>query len=327
MNSTIAEILTLSKKVNRKLFKTENDLADVEVNDSYVAIRYQDASDLIKVGLMADKPFMAARFGSVEMKSIANYYSIKNNAGKYIDYIKGKIPPFWWDKSVAQQMYNNAGFFPPLPSELEKFAALMIEDAKCVDILGSWLENEKLLNVQLKGAIRVQIGDLAPYNHQDPWSEALAGKKVLVIHPFEHSIKTQFNRRALIYKDQRMLPEFELKTIKAVQSIGGNSTEYQTWFDALDSMKERMSSTNFDIAIIGCGAYGFPLAAHAKRLGKKAVHLGSATQLLFGIMGKRWEQDPNNKYVSEKYANEYWVRPSGSEIPDGANKIEDGCYW
>ena len=46
----------------------------------------------------------------------------------------------------------------------------------------------------------------------------------------------------------------------------------------------------FDVAIIGCGAYGMPLAAMLKQAGKQAIHLGGATQLLFGIKGKRWEE-------------------------------------
>ena len=31
------------------------------------------------------------------------------------------------------------------------------------------------------------------------------------------------------------------------------------------------------------------LAAHVKRLGKRAVHLRGATQILFSIKGKHWE--------------------------------------
>lgn len=48
-------------------------------------------------------------------------------------------------------------------------------------------------------------------------------------------------------------------------------------------MKDEIDKQDYDIALIGCGAYGFPLAAHIKRSGKKAIHLGGALQLLFGI--------------------------------------------
>lgn len=47
-----------------------------------------------------------------------------------------------------------------------------------------------------------------------------------------------------------------------------------------------MDKVEYDVCLIGCGAYGFPLAAHAKRTGHKAIHLGGSLQLLFGIAGK-----------------------------------------
>ena len=84
-----------------------------------------------------------------------------------------------------------------------------------------------------------------------------------------------------------------------------------------------MSKIDFDIALIGCGAYGMPLAAYAKDMGKQAIHLAGWTQVLFGIKGKRWIDNPS---VS-KYMNEFWVQPLPSEVPNNFKKIEEGCYW
>ncbi len=95
-------------------------------------------------------------------------------------------------------------------------------------------------------------------------------------------------------------------------------------------MKAQMDDTDYDVCLIGCGAYAFPLAAHAKRQGKQAVHLGGSLQLLFGIKGKRWTEqygtDPaKNPYL--KLFNEHWVFPSADEKPKNASAIEDACYW
>ena len=87
------------------------------------------------------------------------------------------------------------------------------------------------------------------------------------------------------------------------------------------------------MALIGCGAYGFHLAAHVKRRGKKAVHLGGALQLLFGIKGKRWEDalygavtlGEKGRYPA--LFNEYWVYPDEHYKPANANQVEGGCYW
>ena len=75
-----------------------------------------------------------------------------------------------------------------------------------------------------------------------------------------------------------------------MQSVAGNSTEYVTWFDALESMRAQIADKDFDVALIGAGAYGLPLAAFVKDLGRKTLHLGGVTQILFGIIGSRWER-------------------------------------
>lgn len=106
------------------------------------------------------------------------------------------------------------------------------------------------------------------------------------------------------YPGMDVLPKFDLQTIKAVQTISGNrDSRFQTWFEALSWMEEECRKREFYIAIIGCGAYGFPLAASVKRMGKIAVHLGGSTQILFGILGRRWE---NRKDFMSNVVNEYW---------------------
>ena len=76
-------------------------------------------------------------------------------------------------------------------------------------------------------------------------------------------------------------------------------------------------------ALVGCGAYGFPLAADIKRIGKCAIHLGGVSQLLFGIQGKRWDSYGG---VYENMVNEHWIRPFEYELSDIIKKTEDGCY-
>ena len=39
-------------------------------------------------------------------------------------------------------------------------------------------------------------------------------------------------------------------------------------------MEERVDKFQFDVALIGCGAYGLRMAAFVKGLGKKTIHLG-----------------------------------------------------
>jgi len=282
----------------------------------------QGASDHIRGKILSTAPFMAARLGAVELNCLLTHHSIRRDAStgnKCIRYIRGDIHPFWWDKKVRKSMANNAGFFPVSGSALSRFSDRMLSDLRLVDVLGSWLRGESVFREHFPNALKIPLWDLEPYNHRDPWSEALKDRTVLVIHPFEDTIRKQYGKRELLHRDDRVLPAFELKTLKAVQSIAGSEVPFTSWFEALDFMSERVGNTRFDVALIGCGAYGFPLAAFVKRLGKQAVHLGGALQLLFGIKGRRFDH-------LDCY-NGHWVRPAPEETPANFRTVEGGCYW
>lgn len=277
--------------------------------------------------LTANEPCMIARFGSTELTCLVNYLYIKDKKRNYLSFISGKVQAWWWEPTILNQMQQWSGFFPPTIAKIERFCELMIKDIHEVDILGSWLPNEHYFNKELKAVPKVRLGLLDPYWANNPWTKALEDKKVLVIHPFSETIKKQYKNRTLLFEND-LLPEFELKTIKAVQSIAGSKTEFTDWFEALNSMKKEIDKTDYDICLIGAGAYGFPLAAHVKRMGKKAVHMGGSLQLLFGIRGKRWENlDYHENYNYTSLINKYWVKASIEETPNKSNKVEDGCYW
>ena len=53
-------------------------------------------------------------------------------------------------------------------------------------------------------------------------------------------------------------------------------------------MIKEIQMQEFDLCLIGCGAYGLPLAAAVKKMGKQAIHIGGSLQLLFKIKGKCW---------------------------------------
>jgi len=272
----------------------------------------EKGSTAIRDLLEKNKPLMVGRFGSVEIKGI----------------LYPKLP---WviqhlvRKKVFSSMQNNAGFFSISDQAIKDFSSLMIKDMRQLDVLGSWRIEEKLLQKYFYNAVRVELRCLEPYLSSNPWSEALEGRKVLIVHPFNNTIERQYHdKRDHIFTDKRVLPKFKsLVTIKAVQSIAGNKSDFDSWFAALDYMREAIDSKDFDIAILGCGAYGFPLAAHIKRMGKQAVHLGGATQILFGIKGLRWDSHP----IISTFYNDYWVRPALEDVPVGAKNIENGCYW
>lgn len=324
------KIITLKvlRKIYGKLFKPKSTTYDRGITDP------DKASEQIYNLLASGKPCMIARYGAFELASVVNCLGVKNAQHSCLKYISGKSPQWWWNKRLMKFMQSNAGFFPSTEENLMNFGEMMVEDSKQLDILGSWLPDEKTMITSFNlNLTKVTLLALEPYWSKNPWSRILEGKKVLVIHPFASLIEQQYKeKRELLFVDKQVLPKFDLKTIKAVQSLGGDC-EYSDWFEALDSMKKQMDATDYDIALLGCGAYGFPLAAHAKRMGKQSVHLGGALQLLFGIRGKRWDnpdygiQEFGKQNTYKTLFNDSWVYPSASYIPSNAKQVEGGCYW
>ena len=274
----------------------------------------KDANDYLRISIENKKPFMAGRFGDGELRSVVCYLNRQMGLSKsYPDYIRNAIT-------------LNAGLFPGTDNVIDKFAEIMLKSCYSVDVLAVWfnfMEDYIYSRFGPQKQTCVYLKSLEPFWFDNPWSGALKGKRVLVIHPFEETIKNQYKKREFIFENPDVLPEFELLTLKAVQSIGGRTDQFSTWFDALDWMYNEAISMDFDIALIGCGAYGFPLAAKIKKSGRTAIHMGGVTQMLFGIKGGRWDKRPD--YVS--LYNKYWCRPSETEKPDAASQVENACYW
>lgn len=270
--------------------------------------------------LRSGEPFAVSRFGETELRNIIGILDIIENG--------------WEGKRQAKvgrnlhSLTNNTGFFPKDERMVPKFTKTMIEACKEIDVLGVWYLSMEAYIIE-KYMTKTELTHLLclePYLAENPWSKALEGKKVLVIHPFDSSISGQYQNREKLFKNKDVLPEFELITMKAVQTLAGTKDErFNTWFDALEYMTKQALSIDFDVAIIGCGAYGMPLAANLKRAGKQAIHLGGATQLLFGIKGKRWDKNYPSKIAT--LFNESWIYPSNTERPAGSSKVENSCYW
>lgn len=317
MQSIIRKICILMRKVFSPFIK------DKVRRCLVYNMKGKDVQDLVRDMLTSNDPCMIARFGATELTAMEGYrcnISLKNIKR----YLNKEIDHIGYTNYIANNMWELSGFFPSNKQTLDKFSEMMINLLPMVNILGSWRTEEQWFDKDLRNVIKVPLADLEPYYFNNPWTTALEGKRVLVIHPFEDTIRKQHAQLDKLFANKQMTPNYELLTIKAVQSIAGNKPEsFNDWFEALEWMKAEIDKLDFDIAIIGCGAYGFPLAAYVKQIGKKAIHLGGAVQYLFGIRSNAAEQNPHLKSIM----NECWVYPSQEETPNGIEKVEDSRYW
>ena len=273
-----------------------------------------EAQTYIAERVLSGEPFAAGRYGGAELRALwpqDSFFPLRSSV----------------KEQLVEQMCILSGFFPHDFQYLARFADTMREVSGQMDVLCVWynLMEDYVIEAYGNPKMITPLRALEPWYVEHPWSAALAGKKVLVIHPFKDTILRQYEKREKLFENPEILPEFsDLQVLKAVQTLIGNRDErFGDWFEALDWMYTEAMKADFDVAIIGCGAYGFPLAAKLKEAGKQAIHMGGATQLLFGIKGGRWDTHP----VISKLYNEHWVRPAASETPNSIQRVEGGCYW
>lgn len=269
-----------------------------------------DGNKLIGQLLKKQTPSAIGKIGATENQVIREFLS------------QGKINS---SSKSCQFLYSYSGVFPKNNKIIETFCVQFIDAIKNLDLLAAWF-NYGEANIIKNYAIQAKAIDLKalePYYHEDPWSRYLENKKILVIHPFAESIEKQYKNRSKIWVNKDCLPVFELNTIKAPLSDSIVKSEFDSWIEALNYMKNEMEQKEFDVLIVGAGAYSIPLVAHAKKMGKVGIHLGGATQILFGIKGGRWD----NHEIGQKFYNDYWIRPSKQETPENLTQVRTSEYW
>jgi hypothetical protein len=275
----------------------------------------QEGNDFIRSVLHKGLPSAMGKIGSSELLALRHYLKTRKENNR--DVI--------WEKH-RKELYVNAGVFPPVGAVFDRWVETFLEAIRHVTVLGVWFHagEAKIVKKYCSSGRLVPIRSLEPYYSNEPWSEVLSGKRVLVLHPFVDTINKQCQRRLEIWPGQpEILPAFELMTIKTPLSAARVKSPFSDWFETVSYLKSRMESLTFDVAVVGAGAYSLPLVVHARKLGKIGIHLGGATQILFGIKGLRWDRHP----VISTFYNSAWRRPSNEETPQENFDPEVGGYW
>jgi hypothetical protein len=296
-------IIRLKKFISTLLNRQSDDFLPVEEQvDPFLT------QQAISRAICEKTPFLASRLGFTE-----SYCLTASATGKA-------------NQEIYDRIWRFSGVFPATEDQFAKFEELYTAALMEVDVLGTMKDRYTAFVVKHTGtqALTCRLSSLEPYLFPFPWSQHLEGLRVCVVHPFAESIHRQYSeRRSELFFDRRILPEFELRTVKAPQTLAGNTDGHSSWSDALRSMEDDVFSKDFDVAISGCGAYGLPLGGTIKKRGKVCIHLGGAAQVLFGISGAKWRKMPPFRVIM----NSSWRQALPSEKPPGAETVEGACYW
>ena len=270
----------------------------------------RETSEEILNLLKLKAPFSVGRIGESEGAALAFY--LKYRQGR-------SVAPY--PKKVLDRLTHMSGFFPAINEMVDAFCIQYTEYIKNLDVYAVWTRHDGVF-AKFSTKKTTKLKYLEPFYAPRPWTLGLEGMRVLVISPFTEEILSQYERKDKLFP-YAVLPDFELDVFSPPQTQNREASGYNSWQEALSESLGRRREKDFDVAIIGAGAYGPALANQVLCMQKSAIVLGGSTQLLFGIFGARWE----NQSPYKNLKNEYWVRPNENSRPQNYREMERGAYW
>ena len=311
----IAQVKTLYKKCCEYARLWNNNLITFAKKEAFN--RDHAEASVISEKLIQKTPFLAGKIGGAELLALEYIYHR----------LKFEWPNGWSWRRPASRLHNNAGFFPIQKKNFIRWNREMRQAIAGIDFLCAWQGDPFLKKYE-----NALIQSLAPNSRAIPMAilgrgilPEIASFRWLVVSPFTKTMQKQVTRLKEIHDPEGKTSidwDRIVKTCEFVRCPFQSHLEpspYDSWEDGLEKLTTEVASKEFDVALIGAGAWSLPLGRRIKQMGKSAIHMGGEMQLLFGIKGKRWE-----------YAmiyNSAWVNSDPDETPKDANSVEDGCYW
>jgi len=243
------------------------------------------------------------------------------------------IRPAWptpasWRRQ-AGRLFIDSGVFPVDRWQFEEFVRIYRQSLQTLDGVCLWQTEPFWRNYEMKvvrrwcpQAFRISLECLSPF----PVLDAIAETRWLVISPFTKTMQRQVLHLPEIFKNfpwakKLARRQHHCQFLRCPLFSYLEKSPYSSWSEGLKKLGQELQSMEFDVALVGAGAWSLPLLSLIRQMGRKGIHLGGSTQIAFGIKGRRWDE-----YWGSHY-NEFWVRPSPEETPAGHEKKEKGCYW
>lgn len=283
-----------------------------------------DVNSLVASAVIVGKAFSYVRPGGTESEGLYTFMKYRLLRNKFLSDI-----PYSYFFKDAITPFSGVGYNSR--RDLDYFCYRYMEATLSSNVMGYGRFAPGALGIaRLRAEIGLPIAQFevlepirAMLSDIQPWTGSLSGKKVLVVHPFAKTIEAQFLRKNQISGVKDVLPDFELAVMRPPISVQPGLGDFDSWPFQFRQLVSATLERDFDVALIGAGGYGAPLAHAVKSSGKTAIHTAGATQLMFGICGKRWDTDSE----MAKIMDSTWIRPFEEDLsPEIKTMDGSGAY-
>lgn len=263
--------------------------------------------------LQSNAPFFIGRIAGVELQIAYQY--------------QHRYP----DVHFIQELENNAGIYVKDRTSLLLYVDMLVSSYDHCTAIAEWSgsildtlqQGQEFIQKRTPSIPKIQAPSLEPYYTDCNWMPALYGKRILIIHPFVHTIGKQLSHLSELFPGKAWFPSCKFIYCAPPVTLAGNhgNIDWKIRYDECIEMIDRI--TDYDIALVAAGGYGMLISDFLFTKKKKQVmYIGGALQLFFGIIGKRWFE---NKEVMA-LVNDSWVRPNKERVAN-CTRVEKGCYW
>jgi len=229
------------------------------------------------------------------------------------------------------------GLFPCSEEAMLSYAELHGKATRELDLLGlvgGRLEADLLNRLRPKGQtinlLELEPDRSVPDQSEHCWLPELRGKRVLIVSSIAELLCQRANQttfEAVWAKSGK--PWFDPAQVRPLQFPYCYDVHTQERFGSSENLLEwivnQLDPTSFDLALIAGSSLGIPIAAAIRAMNRSAIALGGALQVLFGVGGRRWWNDPHWR---QHHITSAWISVPPEQIPQVAGAyVDGGAYW
>lgn len=281
----------------------------------------------IKALFESKRPFFVGRIAGIELQ-IA-YHMVHGHSREV--------------RQGCAELENNAGIYAPTKESLQAYIDRLLRAYDHCTAIAEWESDgavyaitgkgQQLISRRTPSVPKFPARALEPYyaSATDSWSwswmPCLRGKRVLIVHPFENTIRAQIPKLSDVFPDRQgeWFSECTFHVLRPPVTLAGNHREME-WSEHLSVFLSCLEDVpEVDVALVAAGGYGMLIADElfSRRPTTSVIYVGGALQLFFGIIGKRWFNQPDVM----RLVTDEWIRPVAADKPPEAARVEKGCYW
>lgn len=228
------------------------------------------------------------------------------------------------------------GVFPSDPATMLQWAhqhAAATRQLDYVGLVGGRLEAGVLAEAAITGRtlslLELEPDRSVPDDSAHCYLPVLTGRRVLIVSSIADLLVSRANRETFEAVWARTgKPWFAPAQVSALQFPYTYDAATQRRFGSsrrlLDWIVARIDAATFDVALIAATHLGIPIAAAVKQRGRAALALGGALQVLFGVAGQRWREDP---HWVDTYFTPAWLDSAGPPPAATQGLADQGAYW